>query len=168
MINIRLKPEEFPFKVIKRLLIWFVTPEVWQNMLNAKMQLAPHYSHQRHVPLPCCLSTPHSTATLQTCQMKTFTNYVQPSQLQRLIMSVSLPPIFHTEVFAPHGTIEHKACSIWDLKQTDDNNRKGTRTVHIRYLNIVYVTNTFCGVHKLKNARELGFIKAHSSILNVL
>lgn len=108
MINIRLKPEEFPFKVIKRLLIWFVTPEVWQNMLNAKMQLAPHYSHQRHVPLPCCLSTPHSTATLQTCQMKTFTNYVQPSQLQRLIMSVSLPPILHTEVFAPHGTMEHQ------------------------------------------------------------
>lgn len=41
MINIRLKPEEFPFKVIKRLLIRFVTPEVSQDMLIAKMHLAP-------------------------------------------------------------------------------------------------------------------------------
>lgn len=38
----QLKSEEFPFKVMKRLLIRFVTPEVSQNMLTARMHWALH------------------------------------------------------------------------------------------------------------------------------
>lgn len=142
MINIRLKPEEFPFKVIKRLLIRFVTPEVSRNMLNAKMQLAPHPSHQRNVPLLCCFPAPHSTAMPQTCQKKTFTYCMQQCQPKGLTMTGSWPPTFHIKVLAPHATIVHQTegwmsfCST--LKQTKEvqrnqwietgDNRKGTRT----------------------------------------
>lgn len=78
MINIRLKPEEFPFKLIKRLLIRFVTPEVSQNMLNAKLNWLRTLVIKETFPLLYSFTSFNSHG--QTGQIKTFTYCTQQSQ----------------------------------------------------------------------------------------